>query len=159
EQAKHADETPYQRATWFGQGLGRATIGFTESMSAMGTEGRSKVAFRLLPLADRADVQLFYADLIGINATVPRERRTLALDLANLMASTEVMVQSIGPTKGYDAPQYLMPVRTSVFRQMEKDFPLYGRMYTLVKASSPRLFRMGPDSRPWLNSMKSKIRD
>lgn len=160
EQARYSGDNPYQRAAWFGEGLGRATIGFTESMSAMGEEGRSKVAFRLMPLSDRTDVSLFYVDLIGINAsTVSNNKRALALDLANLMASTEVMVRSIGPTAGYDDPQYLMPVRHSVFHHMEQTAPLYGNMYKLVKMSTPRLFRLGPGSRPWLNEMKNQLRN
>ena len=159
EQARYSGE-PYQRAAWFGQGLGRATIGYTESMSAMGEKGRETVAFKLMPLADRSDVSLFYSDIIGINATVTnRGKRALALKLANLMASTRVMIDSIGPTPGHEDPQYLMPVRRSVFEELEKTFPLYGKMYRMVTEGHPGLFRIGPDSRDWLAATKSQIRD
>ena len=159
EQARYSGE-PYQRAAWFGQGLGRATIGYTESMSAMGEEALETVAFKLMPLADRSDVSLFYSDIIGINASVSdRGRRALALKLANLMASTRVMIDSIGPTAGGEAPQYLMPVRRSVFEALQKTYPLYGEMYRLVTEGDPGLFRIGPDSRDWLAATKDQIRD
>ncbi len=160
EQASYSGE-PYQRAAWFGEGLGRATIGYTESMSAMSEVARKTVAFKLMPLADRADVSLFYSDVIGVNASVSgRGKRALALKLANLMASTSVMLASIGPTPEDDSPQYLMPVRRSVFKELEKRFPLYGEMYELVSGpATPRLFRIGPNSKDWLAAMKSQIRD
>lgn len=159
EQARYSGE-PYQRAAWFGQGLGQATIGYTESMSAMGDKGRETVAFKLMPLADRSGVSLFYADVIGINtSTAGRGKRALALKLANLMASTGVMLASMGPTSEDDDPQYLMPVRHSVFEELEPTFPLYGEMYRLVTEGRPELFRIGADSRDWLAAMKDRVRD
>jgi len=160
QQANYSGE-PYQRASWFGnEGLGRATVGFTEAMSAMGESGRESVAFKLMPLSNRTGVSLFYADIIGINpSTSASGKRDLALKLANLMASTSVMVSSINATAQDDYPQYLMPTRTSIFQEMEKQFPLYGEMHHLVTDNTPELFRFGPTSRDWLSAMKSKIRD
>jgi len=160
EHVVHEDNPPYQRAIWFGQGLGRALIGFTEAMSAMGDEGRHTVAFKLMPLSDRNGVSLFYADIIGVNAATVRDgKRALAVKLANMMASTEVIVQCIGPTTGSPCPQYLMPVRKTVFARMRRDFPLYGQMFEFVIRSDPRLFRLGVNSRPWLTAMKSRIKE
>lgn len=153
-----SSNVPYQGAVWFGQGKGRATIGFTESLSAMG-DGRQTVAFKLMPYADRNDVNLFYVDLVGINSSVSDPaRRTLTLKLANLIASTNVLVSSFGPTQGANYPQYLMPVRKSVFETLQTGDPLYQQMYALVSKSNPRMFRIGPASRVWLKSTKGPIR-
>ena len=159
-QARYSGDNPYQRGVWFGEGKGRALIGFTESMSAMGDQGQATVAFKLMPLADRG-VSLFYSDLIGINAQLANQphKRQLAIKLANLMASTEVMIASFGPTPTADFPQYLMPTRRSVFEDLSRQYPLYGEMYRMVQTSDPHLFRIGPQSKPWLAEMKDSIRD
>ncbi len=157
DNADYSGKNAYQRAAWFGQGHGRATIGFTESMSAMGEQGRAQVDFKLMPLSDRGGVSLFYSDVVGISAEIGA-KRALALELANLMTSTAVMLASMGPTPDADHPQYLMPVRHSIFEQLGKDHPLYRRMQRLVEQSSPRLFRIGPASRDWLAARKGAIR-
>lgn len=160
--AKHYDyDKPYERAAWFSQGLGRAFVGYTESMSSLTEEARRSIAFKLLPLSDRRGVSLFYSDVVGINSSLSSasKKRKLAVELANLISSTEVMLASIGPTKSQPYPQYIMPVRHSVFAKLGAKFPLYVKMYDLVKQSDPKLFRIGPNSRDWLKSMKSKVRD
>src|SRR5207248_1436827 len=138
---------------------GRATVGFTESMSAMG-EARKGMAFKLLPLAEENDVHLFYSDLVGINASVTDpERKAASLKLANLMTSQDVLVNGIGvgSTKTYPAPQFLMPVRWSVFSRLMKQDPLYVQMFALVAENNPRLFRLGPDARLWIKNTKAAI--
>ena len=158
EQVSYSSANAYQRAAWFGAGLGRAAVGFTESISAMGN-GRKTVAFKLMPLANKNDVHLFYIDLVGINASITDpERKSLALKLANLAASSNVLVASIGPTPKDDYPQYLMPVRQSIFLALGRDDPIYQRMYDIVSTSHPHMFRIGPNSRQWLNTNKSAIR-
>ncbi len=151
------DAAAYQRGKWFGEGRGRAVIGFTELMSAIGEAGRAELEFKPMPLSDRGGVSLFYADVAGINSRVGA-KRGLALELANLMTSTAVMLASIGPTPQGDASQYLMPVRHSILNRLAEDDPLYARMQQLVEESSPRLFRIGAASRDWLKTRKDAIR-
>jgi thiamine pyridinylase len=122
-------------------------------------DGRQTVAFKLMPYAGRNDVNLFYVDLVGINSSVTDPaRRALALKLANLIASKNVLVSSFGPTQGANYPQYLMPVRKSVFEALQTGDPLYQQMYALVSKSNPRMFRIGPASRMWLKITKGPIR-
>ncbi len=147
----------YQRGKWFGEGRGRAVIGFTELMSEIGDATRAELEFKPMPLSDRDGVSLFYADVAGINSRVGA-KRALALELANLMTSTAVMLASIGPTPQADSSQYLMPVRHSILHRLAEDDPLYARMQQLVEQSSPRLFRIGPASRDWLKTRKKTIR-
>jgi len=121
--------------------------------------GRQTAAFKLMPLADKNGVNLFYVDLVGINSSVTdASRRALTLKLANLVASTNILVKSFGPMQSADYPQYLMPVRKSVFEALQTNDRLYQQMYTLVAASNPRMFRIGPGSRAWLKTTKSAIR-
>ncbi len=156
--AQYSDSDSYIRGEWFGAGYGRALVGFTESISVMSDRGRQTVAFKPMPLADRTNVCLFYADVIGIHpATRDRGTRSLALELANLMASTSVVVDSIGPRTGAPYPQYLLPTRHSVFRSLELAFPLYAEMYEMVKSDEAVLFRLGADGRAWLPAMKAVI--
>lgn len=158
EQVGYSSTNQYQRAAWFGAGLGRAAIGFTESMSAMG-DARKTVAFKLMPLANETAVHLFYIDLAGVNSkVVDPTRKSLALALANLVASSNVLAASFGPTEGYDYPQYLMPVRKSVFAALRQIDPIYQRMFDLVSKSNPHMFRIGPNSKPWLSANKAGIR-
>ncbi|MCB1058210.1 MAG: hypothetical protein KDD11_22150, partial [Acidobacteria bacterium] len=159
EQAQYSGENAFQRGVWFGEGLGRAMIGFTESMSAMGTEGRAQVQLKLMPFADRDDVSLFYSDLAAINASIQDPaRRKLAIDLANLVASTPVLVEGMGPAPGYDYPQYLLPVRKSVLGDLAERFPLYKAMGELMEGTQPELFRIGVESREWIDGMKGVVR-
>lgn len=152
-------DNPAWRAAWFGQGGGRAFVDFPEALSAMGEEGRANVAFKLLPLSDRSAVSLVYVDVVAIGAaTVANGRRTLALRLATLMSSSELMVKCIGPTDSNPCPQYVLPARQSVLTQMSQKFPLYGKMDEMMKEASPKPFRLGAGSREWIDSMKNQIK-
>lgn len=159
---EHANWSPkeaYHRAALFGQGKGRALIGFTEFMSAMGSN-LDKIAFKLISFGDKENVPLFYTDIVGINATsVARGNRLYALKLANLLASANVMVAISKPSMDGESPQYLMPVRESVFKELGKKYPIYNAMHTLLirEKMEPRMFTMGPDSRAWIEANKSAI--
>ena len=150
----------YERALWFGEGSGRATIGFTESMSVMEKECLDSIEFKLMPFTDnQCDFSLFYIDIIGINSTITDpERMDFALKLANLVGSSEVMTDSL-KAQEYDNPQYLLPVRKSVFVNLQKDYPLYKRIYELLLKSNPKTFHIGPSSREWLNQNKDGIKE
>lgn len=145
---------PYQRAEWFGAGYGRTVSGYTESMSQMGN-GLSTVDFKILPLGDDPSARpLFYSDVIGISPTT--SQFPLALELANLMASTPVMVASTGATAS-EGPQFLMPVRPTIFQAFSSN-PIYQKMNALVSSSDPILFNLGPSARTWIDSMKNTIK-
>jgi thiamine pyridinylase len=146
----------YGRSAWFSQGNGRIVMGFTESMSAMNAEARSTVQFKVFPLGDDPTARpLFYSDVIAISSATPN--RGLAVELANLMASTNVMVASMQATGGQPA-QYLMPTRASVFQALSQGDPIYGRMQAMVSSSNPILFNVGPNARDWINGMKNPIK-
>ena len=155
------DDQPYQRAAWFGQGYGRAYVAFTESMSTLSPSTLASIAFKPMPWSDNrtgVTTPLLYSDVVGVNATTASRGTTaLAIQLANLMTSPSVIVASFGPSGG-NGPQYLMPVSKTAFKTLAAQFPVYGRMMTVLENTKPTLFNLGPDSKPWLASMKRSMR-
>ena len=156
---KNATDDPpqdYGRADWFSEGYGRALIGFTEHMSQMSAQTRSSIGFKPLPMTDNSNRSLFYADVIAVNSKT--KHRNLAVELANVMASEETMIKSIGEDKANPYPQYLMSVRPSVFMDIGKKFPLYNKMYTMIKENNPVMFKLDAHAREWLESTAGAIR-
>jgi thiamine pyridinylase len=146
----------YGRAAWFSQDEGRVTMGFTESMSAMSAETRAQIEFKLFPLGDKSGVSpLFYSDVIGISPST--QNRALAVQLANLMASTDVMVAAM-EASGDEPPQFLMPSRTSIFQELSRQEPIYSRMQAMVASANPILFNLGNNARGWIDAMKNPIK-
>ncbi len=149
----------YQRATWYNAGFGQSWIGFTESLSRLSAAARAEIAFKPMPLGDGTESPLFYADMVAVNAaTADRGTEALAIRLANLIAATQTVVASIGVDGGaYDAPQFLLPARTSVFTALEGEDPLYGQLAALLD-SEPLLFALGADVRDWLAATGGQIK-
>lgn len=148
---------PYEQGMWFSNGWGRAVVGYTESMSVMSAQTLAGIGFKVMPLSDNDESAMFYADVIGVNTTTrQRGTRNLAVQLANVMASSSTMVASIGPYNG-NQPQYLMATRPSVFQTLAQSFPIYNRMYSLITDSNPVMFSISDQSRAWLAAMKSTI--
>jgi thiamine pyridinylase len=95
----------YQRARWFGQGYGRAIESYAEGMSQMDAGTQSQLEFRLMPYSDRANVPLFFTNIVSLSPAVASgPKRALAVELANLIAATETMVAGTG-ADGDASPQ------------------------------------------------------
>ncbi|KNA30717.1 thiamine ABC transporter substrate-binding protein [Burkholderia pseudomallei] len=147
----------YDRSVWFSDGEGRAVIGYSESMSAMSEAARRDLDFKFLPLSDTPQPPLFYADVIGVNTTThARGTRALAVQLANVIAASSTMVQSVGPD-GSGVPQYLFSARRSVLHTLAQRYPLYRKMVALLDAREPVMFKIDAQSRNWLASMSGPI--
>ncbi|WP_147822621.1 thiamine pyridinylase [Salidesulfovibrio onnuriiensis] len=155
----YSSSDSYQRGTWFGQGHGRAYIGFTESLSRIPADQYANISCKVMPWANNpAGIAspLFYSDVIGVHpATEQRGTRDLALKLANLMASTEVVVNCFGPT-GTAGPQYLMPTRASAFQALSQD-AMYAKIWGMVQSVTPVMFSLGNNARAWVASMKQLL--
>jgi len=155
QQAAYSEQQPYQRASWYDDGAARAMVGFTEAMSTMPTI-QETVQFKQMPLADNASFSLFYVDAVGVNSNVigtPNE--AWSVQLANLLASNDILIEAFS---GEENPQFLMPVRYSVFQSLGNEFSQYENMYRLVQSLNPKAFRLGTTSRPWLEGNKDSIR-
>jgi thiamine pyridinylase len=152
--------TPYVRGVWFDGGYGRAFVGFTESMSVMSPQTLSTIGFKVMPLSNTVGKQpLFYVDAVGVNtSTTSRGIRDLAVQLANIIAATETIVESFKSPAPDVNPQYLMSVRNSVFRQLSQQYPIYQRMYQLARTSNPVAFKLNSAGRSWVLTAGGLIR-
>ncbi|AJK50397.1 thiamine pyridinylase [Burkholderia plantarii] len=148
----------YDRSVWFSNGEGRAVIGYSESMSAMSEATRQDIDFKIMPLSDHAEPPLFYADVIGVNTTTNlRGTRALAVQLANLIAASTTMLESIGPDASA-VPQYLFATRRSVLDTLAASYPLYAKMNALLDAAGqPEMFKLDAQARNWLDTMSPPI--
>ncbi len=151
-------DNPYQDAAWFSNGWGKAYVGYSESMSQMSEAERSQIAFKIMPLAGNQQKNPpFYADVIGINTTTnQRGTRQLAVELANLMASQQTMIESIDQ-QGSLPPQYLLPTRKSVLNDLAQRYPIYQNLSNMISSTNPIMFKLDEKSRDWLVSMKKTI--
>lgn len=147
-----------QRSRWFGDGLGRAFIGFTENLYQVPKAAHENIRIRSLPLAQDNAANLFFVDVLSISATISGKRRHLALELANVCASREVMLECLLPESSERSPQYLLPVRKSLLydQRLVEAAPLYKDLQSILE-DSPRTFRLGTASRDWLRKTKAII--
>jgi thiamine pyridinylase len=148
----------YIRGVWYGEGYGRAFMGFTETMSEIPPSALATVGFKVMPLSNSTtQPPLFYVDAVGVNTTtVNRGTRDSAVQLANVIASTDTVVASFQAAPGKN-PQYLMSVRNSVFKQLGSQFPVYMRMYQLAQSSNPVAFKLNENARDWVKSISGTI--
>lgn len=155
-------DTSYLRAVWFNKGLGRAMVNFTEAMSVMDTKTLEQIDFKIMPYSDEKGNNLMYNDVIGIASSLEckENKKVLALEMANLLASEEFIIGSFKNREDEEAPQYLMPVRHSVFKHLSKDLPMYAKMYDIILKAEPQAvpFRLGTNARTWLKLNKKIIK-
>jgi thiamine pyridinylase len=150
----------YVRGVWYSQGYGRAFMGFTETMSEMSPSALATIGFKVMPLSDTTTNRpLFYVDAVGVNTTTAaRGTRNLAVQLANVIASTDVVVASFQAPNSGTNPQYLMSVRNSVFQKLGQQYPIYQRMYRLAQSSNPLAFKLNANARAWVKATAVNIR-
>lgn len=153
------DDPGFDRVNWFSGGLGRAFVGVTETLCSFPPTAIADVNIRVLPLSDMRIGQPFYVDLVSVSAYIDPAKTALAIELANLMASAQVMYASMVPDKTGDNPQYLIPARGSVFAALIDLAPKYQEMADIVLFHVDYPFQIGAQSRPWLNSTKTDIRN
>jgi len=155
---KHALDKTVNRAEKFAQGYGRAYVGYSESMSSLDQKTRDNIEFKYLPFSDNNDVHLFYSDIAGINPRVIQNNmKSYAIELLNILTSSETFVDATKATQKDPVAQYLLPVRFSTFTKLSKDYPLYTKLFQLVKENDPKLFRLGVGANQWLSDNKNVI--
>ena len=143
-----ADE-PYGQAALFARGVGRAYIGFTESLSNMG-DYANEVDLRLFSMATAKNVPVFYADLAGVNAHVAEDKKDFAFDLVNVITGTDVLVAALASSDSNGVPQYLLVGRKSVYDQLAAEYPLYATLKQLVEMPDAHVMRVMPDGQAYL---------
>lgn len=151
------DNDSYVRAKWLEEGIGRTYIGYTEAMSSM-NDFSEEVDFKLFSLSNTTNIPLFYGDVIGINSNITDpEKQELAIQLANVIAATDTMVQAISVDNDNPYPQYLLPARTSVYNSLAVEYPKYNKLLDLVSDENATLFVVGSEIRTWLEDAKTII--
>lgn len=158
----YASDDLFVRAEWFGQGSGRAYVGYTESLSQVSPAVAGTLALKRMPWADNPDgiqTPLFYSDLVAVHpATLARGTTVLATELVRIMSTARFLTDCIGPSQG-EEPQYLMPARISVFEVLAAQWPLYAKVQDMVRSVDPILMNLGPDIRDWLRSMSDVLKE
>lgn len=157
KQAYTATEGAYTRAEWFGEGSGRAYIGYSESMAAMG-DYVSKVQVKTLSLADREDIPLFYVDLVAANSSLSDdpEKQELALELINVMTDSKLMSSIIGGT-GEEDCQYILPAKKSCYTDLAERYPIYSQLQNVTGKSGNHIFRMGAAAHDYVKEAKKVL--
>jgi uncharacterized caspase-like protein len=148
-----------KRPAWFACGKGRALVGYSERLYFIPNDVHAQLQVRDLPMADQNKVNNLFGDMLGVNARLRGQRRKLAIELANLCASKDTLLECLMPTSQKPC-QYLLPVRSSVLTDAQplSKAPLYKDLGKLLDASTnPRTFRIGPEYRDWLELNKRLI--
>jgi thiamine pyridinylase len=151
---------PFKRAKMFDRGFGRALIAYTESMSQMSEATLKQIDFNLFPLGSGKEKSVFYADMIGVSSRIEdAQKRALSVELAHLIASTEVLVKSYGPTARHANPQYVIPLRQSAFAQLAEHDEIYTRLKNRVDYADKTLYALPWSSQDWFADMQQNISD
>lgn len=108
------DGNSYIRGKWFAEDHGRAFIGFSEAMSAMG-EVADDMTFHRISLSDEADIPTLFADIASINSRIDEAKKPFAIELLNLITGQEVMTKALSSGEEDQSPQYLLSARKSVY--------------------------------------------
>lgn len=143
------DGDTYIRGAWFAQGLGRAFIGESEAMSAMG-DAVDDMVFHRISLSDDEDVPMLYADIASVNARISDERKPLAVELLDVITDAQTMAASFAAGHEGQSPQYLLGARSSVYDLLSKEEPVYGGLKAIVSDPKCRVFVVRPGYRPLL---------
>jgi len=154
----HAKVGKLNRPKLFSKGYGRAYVGYSESMSSLDQKTRDEIEFKYLPFSDNNNVHLFYSDIAGINPrVVSNNMKPYAVELLNILTSSETFVEATKATEENKVAQYLLPVRFNTFKELAKDYPLYTKLFNLVMENDPKLFRLGVGANTWLENNKEVI--
>ena len=129
----------------FAEGM-RAYIGYSEAMNEMG-ESASDMDFRLFSMTDSKNIPVFYVDAAAINAKISNKKRSLALDLLNIITGTDALTRAIANDSD---PQYLLAARYSIYDAMASDYPLYEELKKIASVPDAFVFRIKPDGNDYL---------
>ena len=121
--------------------MGRADIGYSEAMDMMG-ESASEMDFRLFSMTDDENIPVFYMDAAAVNAKISDEKKALALELLNMITSSDTLVR-VSMNKG--DPRYLLLARRSVYDTLASDYPIYKEMKNVATVPNAHVFRIKPD--------------
>ena len=129
----------YVYAQRFNEGKGRVFIGYSENMAFM-QDIADQIDIKTISMTPGDNVQLYFSDIVSINANVEDDKRDECLELANIISSNEVISNLIVKD---GVPQYILPARGELYEELMETYPLYGRLYDLMINQDSNLFRFG----------------
>lgn len=136
----------YYYARRFAEGMGKAYMGYSESMDVMG-ENASEMDFRLFSMTDDDDIPVFYVDAAAVNAKISNEKKGLALDFLNMITGKDMMVRA---SANGGAPRYLLVTRYSSYDVLARDYPIYEGLKKVASTPNACVFRIKPDGDAYL---------
>ena len=136
----------YYYARRFAEGMGRAYIGYSESMDIMG-ESASEMDFRLFSMTEDKDIPVFYVDAAAINAKISDEKKPLALEFLNMITGKDFLTRV--SENGGD-PRYLLVTRYGIYDALAPDYPIYAELKKAASVPDAFVFRIIPDGDAYL---------
>lgn len=130
----------------FAGGMGRAYIGYSEAMDMMG-EKASEMDFRLFSMTEDDNIPMFYLDAAAVSAKISDEKKTLALELLNMITNKDTLVR-VSINDGN--PRYLLLARYSAYDTLASDYPIYKEMKKVALVPDAHVFRIKPDGNEYL---------
>lgn len=126
----------------FADGHGFAYYGVSEDMVYM-EKILDQLEITNISLGDGKNIPLFYTDVTSVatHVTDP-EKLELCRKLMNMVATKDFLESQCFKN---GAPQYLLPVRQSVYLAAAEQYPMYGKLYELVMREENRVFRFGTE--------------
>jgi len=147
-----------QRIKWFTEGYGRAMVGWTELLEFFPDDKIQNYKFRIMPLSNNIpDKNAYPLDVVAISAHIDNSLLTAATRLANLMASREILFESMNGTPETPSPQFLIPVRKSLMRQLVSVHPQYIQIANLLDKHPAFPFQLGEGSRKWISVSRRQL--
>ena len=134
---EYMDTESNDLAGLYDSGVADGYVGYAETMRFLDKRIDS-TDIKQISIAKNGNIPLFYCDMVGISTDVPDEQTGLCMDLIKILTDTEVM-KRVSVKDG--APQYLMFPRSSFYDVMEKEYPMYAKLRTVVENESNKLFR------------------
>ena len=151
------DADVYIRGAWFAQGRGRALIGFSEALWAMG-EAADAVTFHRISLSEGEDIPMLYADIASVNARIDEKKKPLALELLNIITSRPALTRAFSGDGQNQASQYLLSARWSVYDDLSASDPLYGALKDVVADPDCRVFLLKRGGRAFQERARALFR-
>ena len=130
----------------FAGGMGRAYIGYSEAMGMMG-ERASEMDFRLFSMTDDVNIPVFYMDAAAVSAKISDEKKTLALELLNMITNKDTLVR-VSMNDGN--LRYLLLARHSAYDTLASDYPIYKEMKKVALVPDAHVFRIKPDGNEYM---------
>lgn len=150
------------RMSRFSEGIGRVVLGSTDQASFLPPEQINQFGVRPCPSGDSTfKIQPRVASL-AISADVRDPgRRSVLKELVTLMTGADVIRECLEalPEDGAAGPQYLIPARPDVLRQLAERYALYQQIQAVLPAQAQALL-LDQSGYTWLSgNIPAAIRD